>query len=173
MLSSKTAIGCALLLCMMLGLSACGFRPLYGKHSIDANNVTADQKLALVSISPIENRLGQELHNTLRNELTPLGQPRQPLYVLDVTLSEERRAIITTAGLAATREDLYLIATYTLKNEKGETLFSDTAAGSASYNVFLDPYNDLSSRRDAHRRTSKRIAETIRRRLAIYLERGD
>lgn len=156
-----------------IGLAACGFRPLYGKHSTDASGSSVEQRLAAIRIDAISDRTGQEFHNSLRDAINPYGQPSEPLYHLNVRLSEKRHSLAALRNLSTTREDLELIATYVLTNAKGEKLFSETSKSLVSYDLFRDPYNDLSTRRDAHQRAVTQLTEDIRNRLAVYLNRGN
>jgi len=156
----------------MLMLQGCGFRPLYGHHSADEEGINVEDRMAAIRIDPISNRLGQELHNGLRDALNPRGQPSEPLYHLKITLSEVRDSLVTLPDLSSTREDLRLSAMYILMDNEGKEIFKNNARASVSYNIFQDPYNDLSARRDAHLRATNLLTEQIRNRLAVFLNRG-
>ena len=58
------------------GLAGCGFQPLYARDA--ETGVGASDELAKVLILPIRQRTGQQMHNLLRDRLTPRGQPRAP-----------------------------------------------------------------------------------------------
>jgi LPS-assembly lipoprotein len=152
--------------------SACGFKPLYGRHSADETGLNVEQRMALIRIDPIANRVGQEFHNRLRNAINPYGQPANPAYHLAITLSEQRNSLVALPDLSSTREDLILSAQYRLTDAEGKDLFQESARAAVSYNIFQDPYNDLSTRRDAHNRALNLLTEQIRNRVAVYLNRG-
>lgn len=167
----RIQIGAMLMLVFIL--QACGFRPLYGHHSADQSGLNVEQRLAGIRVEAIANRLGQEFHNQLRDALNPYGQPAQATYRLRIELRESRESLVTTPDLSATREDLTVYADFVLIDLEDKPLFRDTSQAAVSYNIFLiNPYNDLSTRRDAHERAIKLLAEEIRNRLAVFLNRG-
>ena len=69
-----------------LASASCGFQPLYGKPSERA--LSAQDRLGTVRILPLPDRVGQQMHNLLRDRLNPRGQPARPDYNLQVTVSE-------------------------------------------------------------------------------------
>ncbi|HEX2582193.1 MAG TPA: LPS assembly lipoprotein LptE [Dongiaceae bacterium] len=160
-------------LVFLVFLSGCGLHPLYGGHTVDAAGVAASDRLQQVKIDPIDDRLGQEFHNRLRDAFNPYGQPGQPLYHLSIALSEIRRATSALINLESTREDLILTATFVLKDIKDKSLLASSAQSQVSYNVFQDPYNDLITRRDAHLRAVNQLTEQVRNRIALFFANNE
>jgi LPS-assembly lipoprotein len=71
----------------LLGLSACGFRPLYGPiTAADGSEAYLEEELAAVRIGPLYDRTGQLLRRSLqrRMEETAPGTPAR--YLLNVNL---------------------------------------------------------------------------------------
>ncbi len=74
-----------LIIGIALGLPACGFRPLY--EVTDDQAMPPTGHMAAIRISPLPDRIGQQMHNLLRDRLNPAGQPLDPAYTLDIRLS--------------------------------------------------------------------------------------
>src|SRR4051812_27534224 len=70
---------------LAVGLSGCGFTPLYGDHGVSAAPGVVTE-MSHVSIRPMADRQGQRLRQVLREELQPTGLT-SPKYDLDVSLT--------------------------------------------------------------------------------------
>lgn len=168
-------------------LSACGWKPLYGKASTPpSGNATVDAHLAAVRVkapvwdrspNPYGNvagkakydaRTSQVLHNALRDGLNPYGQPSAQVYDLGIELKETISQTLTADGGDNKREDLSLKATYLLTDAKGNELLKDQSRSIVAYTVLQDPYQDLVARNDARDRTARQLAELIKLRLSSY-----
>ena len=140
-------------------LMGCGFRPLYG--SGDA--AETENELAAIQVRPIENRIGQILHNHLLDLLTPRGQPRQPKYELDVRLRESiARLGVEKSGLA-TRANLRITAKFSLLSPGGGLLFSGESVTISSFNILGSDVSGHPRRREGRPRPRR---SPDRRRLA-------
>jgi LPS-assembly lipoprotein len=153
-------------------LAGCGFRPLHGQANTTATGVSVDRQMANVSISPIANRDGQQLHNALRDRFNPLGQPSGSDYTLDVNLTTRSYGALSRRDLRSTRRNVEMNAFYSLQDSSGNVVMTDTAVITTGYDEFDDPLNDLSSFEDAVRRSTLQIAEQIHTRVAVFLTPG-
>ncbi len=160
----------ALLAGIALALSACGFRPLY--------EVTDDQamppigQMAEILISPLPDRIGQQMHNLLRDRLNPTGQPLDPAYTLDIRLSESRTELGIRKDETATRANLNLSAQFTLNStQSGGRLFSDRVRTVSSYNILTSPFATGFAKDDARARALRELADAIQTRLGIFFSR--
>jgi LPS-assembly lipoprotein len=153
-------------------LAGCGFRPLYGRANTDAAGVSVDQQMAGVSIGPIANRDGQQLHNALRDRFSPLGQPSYAPYSLDVNLITRTYGALSRRDLSATRRNVEMSAFYSLRDISGNVVMTDRAMITTGYDEFDDPLNDISSLNDAVRRSTLQIADQIHTRVAVFLTAG-
>ncbi len=160
----------ALLAGIALALSACGFRPLY--------EVTDDQamppigQMAEILISPLPDRIGQQMHNLLRDRLNPAGQPLDPAYTLDIRLSESRTELGIRKDETATRANLNLSAQFTLNStQSGGRLFSDRVRTVSSYNILTSPFATGFAKDDARARALRELADAIQTRLGIFFSR--
>ncbi|WP_374381030.1 LPS assembly lipoprotein LptE [Dongia sp.] len=170
-------------------LSACGWKPLYGKASTGpSGSATVDAHLAAIGIkepfwersaapfgdfsagsrAKYDARTAQILHNALRDGLNPYGQPAAPAYTLTIELSESINRTVTADEGDARREDLTLKANFALRDLKGNELVKEKTRSVVAYTVLQDPYQDIEARNDARDRTARQLAELIKQRISAY-----
>lgn len=151
-------------------LSACGLQPLYGRQGPSGGSTVGE--LQTVRIVPIADRPGQELHNALRNELNPRGQPGDPRYSLKVVLTVSKDEIGVQKDDTATRANLILSADYTLVRIADRVLMTRGVAKSiVSYNIVTSEFGTHAAEEDARKRGVRQLAQQMRLRLATYFER--
>ncbi len=156
----------AVLLLAALGLGACGFRPLYGTA---ADGTSSFDDLETVQIDPLPDRVGQQLHNLLRDRINPRGQPREPRYVLRISLSERREALAIEEDETATRTNLRLSARFNLVElDSNAVVFKGFSNSINSYNIVESQFATYVSEQDARERALRELSEDIRLRLATY-----
>ncbi|HVI87428.1 MAG TPA: LPS assembly lipoprotein LptE [Dongiaceae bacterium] len=158
-----------------LTLSACGFHPMYGdpKATGSAGGATSG-KLAEVEIEPIADRIGQQLHNRLRDRMTPAGQPDKPNYRLQVSLAQTD-AVVSNGDGNVRHNSLSVTATYWLSpadNDKSYLMDRINSRVSVSYDTLDDPYNDIATRQDAQLRAVDQLADMITTRVSAYFARN-
>lgn len=159
-----------------LMLSACGFHPMYGNPAAAGSSPggATSAKLALVEIQPIADRVGQQLHNRLRDRMNPAGQPDKPNYRLQVTL-DESDAVVSNGNNNVRHNTLTVIATYWLSpadNDKSYLMDRVNSRVQVSYDTLDDPYNDISTHEDAQLRAVDQLAEMITTRVAAYFAKN-
>ncbi len=156
----------------LLGLSGCGFRPLYGRQS-DTGGSTVDE-IARVQIKPLPDRTGQQFNNLLRDRLNPRGLPADPLYVLEVQLSESISELALRDDETATRANLKLKAEYVLWSRADREVLLDGFAQSVnSYNILDSQFATQVAEQNARERGLRELSDDIRARLALFLLRAD
>ncbi len=164
-------------------LSACGFRPLYGKQ--ESNSISTEQNLSLIEIKPISNRIGQQLHNNLLNRLNPKGRSDRPLYSLAVNVTESTSNLGVQKSAVVTRGNLRVTATFALSHlhtsrenvlkpriEGDASLISGRVSSTSSYDIPQAQYTALAAVKDARTRAVRELADDIRTRLAIYFQQA-
>ncbi len=152
-------------LALPLAIAACNVRPLHGSRS---GEVTSE--LSATRIAPLSNRLGQQLHNMLRDRINPLGQPSDPAYELRVNLSRREAESGLREDETATRITLTLTAQYTLKTTgAGEVVTKGTTGAQAVFNILENRYSSLVSEQSAEERALIIIADSIATRLTTAL----
>jgi len=147
-------------------LSGCGFRPLYSETAT-GDGVLAE--FAGVEISPISDRLGQNVHNHLLDMLNPRGRPARPTYRLKVELQESIQKLAVRRTALATRANLLVGAEFWLVDtSNGKTVTSGTADVVSSYNILDSEFATLSAENNARDRSALLIAQDIRARIGVY-----
>jgi LPS-assembly lipoprotein len=159
---------------LLAPLAACGFRPLYGNASTasTATRETVNQQMAAVRLEPIANRLGQQLHNALRDRFNPLGQPAQSRYSLEVNLTQRIYGALAKRDLSASRRNVETTAFFVLRDSNGTAVLTDQSQTTTGYDEFDDPLNDISALADAERRGTEQLADMISTRVAVFLTGG-
>ncbi len=156
-------------LSLPLWLAACGFEPLYGRKA--GENLPED--FASIQIDPIKDRVGQMLHNQLRDAITPKGVPGKPRYILKVTLNESIQDTAIQRTAFAVRANLVLNATFSLHDATNRgAVFSGSATSQAGFSHQNAEYGTLAGEKDARDRAVRDLAEEIRIRLGIYFKRS-
>ncbi len=161
-----------LLLLTALAISACGFRPLYGRTDLDPRVAPT---LSAVYVDPIPDRVGYELRNSLLDLFNATGQADGAVYRLKLTLAEREEAVVLQSNTAITRYNYTLTAHYDLlPRESTNPVKSGDVTALSAYNVAAAPflYSTVTEERDAKNRAANDVAERIRTELAVYLRRA-
>ncbi|SEH27104.1 LPS assembly lipoprotein LptE [Magnetospirillum fulvum] len=161
-----------LLVAMLAGLGpvGCGFRAIHATAGSTADDSPVGVDLARVRVDPISNRVGQQVRNALVQRLSPRGEPADPLYNLQVELTESTTDVGYRKDGYATLGNLTLIATIRLQRE-GVFLLSESATTVASFDYLGPRYASVVMERDARERAATQIADDIRGRVAAAIER--
>lgn len=150
-----------------VSLTACGFRPLYGDHSVSAVS-TVD--LAAVQIDLIRDREGQMLRNELLDRFQPRGAALKPLYGLSIVLTQQRVGLAIRPDETGSRANLIILATYALRElASGDVVFSGSTRAVTGYNVLSSDFATTSSETDAVRRAVGDLTEQITTRVSVAI----
>lgn len=151
------------------GLPGCGFQPLYGGR--DEPNGAVTKEMSEILVMPIADRTGQKMHNMLRDNLNPLGQPAEPQYGLNVTLKETTEDLGIRKDATATRANLTMEANYSLFSYQDKsTLFRGRSTSTNSYDILDSQYATQVAEDDARTRALQQLSEEMKIRLAIYFK---
>ena len=154
----------ALVLCLMLTLSACGLRPLYSGGS----NGTVAQMLTGIEVTPIE---GGKSGWLVRNALTDrLGSSGTKQYRLDVVLDDKIEGFGVRSDDAITRERRTLRARYKLVDAAGKIVLDATAGSDVGIDVVSSEYATIAAENTALERLSGIVADQIVARIALFAE---
>ena len=155
-------------LALVLLLSACGLRPLYGGGS---SGVVA-QSLQSVQVGPIEGRAGWLVRTALEDRLGSGSIGGSPRYRLEVELDDQITGFGIRRDDSVTRERRTLRARYRLVDAALGTVLLDATAGSdAGIDVVSSEYATVAAEQTALERLSKELADQIVTRLALYASR--
>ena len=153
----------------LCGLTACGFQPLYGQGSREQS---VSESLASVRVEPLRDRVGQQMHNFLRDRLNPNGQPISPNYRLQVQLTESLTELGVRRDETATRANLRMVAVFTLLGyDSDSALMTGRSSSTTSYDILNNPFATTVSEDDARERALREVADDIQTRLALYFKR--
>ncbi len=156
---------------VLLLTTACGFEPIYAYKELGY----IKSELETVHIDPIPDRIGQELRNNLYDIMAPSGAPEQPLWNLDVSLSQSIQNISLERSSFSTRANLKVTASFILKNKDTDNpyFFTATTKAISSYNILDSDYANLIAKRDAQSRAVTSLSKDIARQLALWLRTLD
>ena len=154
-----------------LGLSACGFTPLYGRTGSSAQVVG---QLATIDVRPIPDRVGQMMRTELKRRLS-INRPQGPAqYKLTVTLSEGIAQLAVEQSAFATRANLHLSSSFNLvRTSDGLEVTKGSPSTVASYNILSSDFATQTARADARERAVIGLAQIINQRLSVYFLAGD
>ena len=155
---------------LLVALSACGFKPLYG---VDKSGLSDPQaELATVRVGPIEDRLGQLVRNQLVSYFSPRGHGAQKQYELRVNLSLSSEGTALAQDESATRYNLTLTSGFALFDlASNKKIFAGNVRSIAVYNVIASEYSTLIAKQDAERRAARDVAEELRTRIGVFFSR--
>lgn len=150
------------LLATGLGLSACGFTPLYGTPGV----VSA---LSSVHVTTPEGRVGELIREHLDDALA--HDPGAPAtYRMDLQLGEQRYPRGIRVDNVATRYEYVLTAVYTLvSTSSGATVKTGRVRVEVTYDSADQPYASIAAQQDAQDRASEEAARKIELELATWL----
>jgi LPS-assembly lipoprotein len=155
-----------ILAALVLTLSACGLRPLYGGG--ESGSVAA--VLSSVEVAPIDGRAGWLVRNKL---LERLGEPTGTnTYRLVVTLDDNITAFGIRPDRAATRERRTLRARYQLVSlGTGLVLLDATAGSDAGIDIVSSDYATVAAEQTALENLAGMLADQIVARVGVYAAR--
>jgi LPS-assembly lipoprotein len=151
----------ALALGASLGLSACGFQPLYAQQGVVSN-------LAAVDVVAPKGRTGFLIRQHLQDSL---GQRDvTPEYQMHLVLGETRYARGVRVDNTATRYEYVLTAQYTLtRMPSGEFAKRGQVKVELTYDSDDQPYAAITAQQDAQDRAAEEAARRIELELATWL----
>ena len=148
----------------MLLVAGCGFTPMYG----GGENINPAADLSNFDVQIPRERTAQLVRNELLRNTPPAAIGNAP-YVLRLAMKKEERTLLTTSGALARQKRMRLKARYSLyrRNEKKPLVTGETFADAP----FVTTREHLASehaRMQAERAAARKVAEDIRRRLALF-----
>lgn len=151
------------------GLSACGFRPLYG--DLGDGTMAADQ-LRRIQLDTRNDRIDYLVRTNLIKGLQIQYADAPPAYTLRVRMRDRREGVAVERDTSITRFNYELRAQFALSDlDTGTVLFEGRTRSVAAYNVVDNQFATLSAQRDAEERAAQAISDDIKLQVAIYFDR--
>jgi LPS-assembly lipoprotein len=148
-------------------LTACGFEPLYGTHG---NAASITPELANVRVMVIQDAIGQSLRNQILDMMPP--ENSSPRYALKVALGESGIGVAIAQDATVTRQQLRDNLHAELFDTKtGKTVWKADMAATASYNVLVSQFSNLTGADDARKRNLGELSERLVNQIALYFDR--
>lgn len=156
---------------VILGLSACGFQPMYG--TTGKSNAKAQAHLSQIEIGNIQDREGQYLRNALIDRFYLDQRPHSPVYALQFSnLEEQLIDLDITKFDDSTRGQLRISVTMTLQDKQsGQALLSRNLRSVTSYNILASEFSTRVSEDNARLNTLDDLAQQIETQLSLYFQR--
>jgi LPS-assembly lipoprotein len=129
-------------------LAGCGFHSLYGGPEA----AQFDETLASIQVSPVSERIGQRLANSLRTTSTG-----------DVAIRKD--------GTASRQLEIVYANFQLFELNSSAAIFSGSARSQRSYDIGESPYSVVVVNADAQKRAADEISAEIRNRLMVYFSR--
>jgi len=137
----------------MVGLSACGFTPLYGEANMSA--------LSRVAVTTQDDRLGYRVREQLEDALGRDGS-QQPLWRLQTDLKQSRRSLGRRIDDTATRYELTVRGAWTLTPVSGGEPLGGVETVTTTYAAADQPYAAIAAQQDGEERAAAELARLIR-----------
>ena len=160
---TRFIIGIALL----LGLAACGYKPLYSSGN-DGRGVV--DLLSKISVLETDSRAGQLVRNKLLSSMRPAGTAQPDVFSLSLAPDVVKSSLIDEARPGIQRLHLRLVVSYQLiELSSGTQVNSGKTFSSVSYDVVHEPIADLQAEANALNRAAQEVGTDIHTRLAAYM----
>jgi LPS-assembly lipoprotein len=148
------APGLALALVSSLGLTACGFTPLYGDTGAGAS-------LSRIAVTTQDDRLGYRVREQLEDALGRDGS-QPPLWRLETRIEQSRRPMGRRIDDTATRYELTVRGTWTLTPTTGGDPVTGVETVTTTYAAADQPYAAIAAQQDGEERAAAELARLIR-----------
>jgi len=155
------------LLVLMLGLAACGYKPLYGTG---ADRPGVADALSSISVQEADSRAGQLVRNNLLSSMRPTGTPMQDRYSLALAPEVTKTTLVNQEFPGTERYRLRLIVNYQLTElSSGKQVNGGKTFSTVSFDGVHQPVADLQAEANALDRAAREVGTDIHTRLAAFM----
>ena len=148
-----------------LGLSGCGFTPLYAQPGVVSN-------LAAIDVVGPEGRAGYLIREHLDDAFAK-DHTATPIYRMKLVLGEARYPRGVRIDNVATRYEYVLTASYALiRISSGQQGRAGSVHVELTYDSADQPYASITAQQDAQNRGAEEAARRIQLELAAWLANG-
>lgn len=146
-----------------VALSACSYRPLYGKTE---GNAAVISELSNVAVEEQGNRAGQVVRNEL---ISGFGSSGGSKYLLKIVVAEKNESVSSVAKSVVDRHRYRLSVTYRLVEVgSGDELAAGKSFSSVSYDTVQEPVADIQAAENARDRAARELAQDLRLRISAF-----
>ncbi|MDD3669484.1 MAG: hypothetical protein PHX68_04340 [Alphaproteobacteria bacterium] len=151
---------------ILLGLSGCGWTPLYGTQPAETR-----AEMAAIDILPIANAAGFAMRADLQARLNPTGAAAAKKYALAVEILPVQSFYQNIqTDYFASGEHLTATARYELRDrETGRTLLASSSKAVGSYSIIRDPYATIVTRQKTEQDLMKMLTSDIIQNVISFL----
>lgn len=150
-----------------LGLAGCGFSPLYGTPE---NGSPVALKLASISVTEQNTRLGQLVRNEIVSGITPAGSSGGNAYRLELETRASEIVAVDAINTESLRQHYKVNVSFVLyDSDTGKPVYSGKTFSQVPYDLIDAPVANLQAQVNAQERAAKETGQDIRSRLAAYL----
>lgn len=139
---------------LALGLSGCGFTPLYGDAGVGSG-------LSRIAISTPDTRLGYRLREQLDDALDH-DSAHPPLWRLETVVEQSRQPLGRRIDDTATRYEMTVRGAWTLTPVTGGTPVGGVEVVTTTYAAADQPYAAIAAQQDGEDRAAAILARRIR-----------
>ena len=156
-------LGLALLIGAALALSACNYRPLYGRTE---GNAAVASQLMDVAVEEQRTRAGQLVRNEL---VSSFGSSAGLKYLLKMTVVERSDGAWSVTNSLTDRHRYRLSVSYQLLDSaSGQELAQGKSFSNVSYDTVQEPVADLQAAENARERAARELAQDLRLRVSAF-----
>jgi hypothetical protein len=159
--------GLALAAALALPVSGCGWERLYA----DPQSSPAAAELRAIRVTPIIDRIGQQLEISLRDSLNPTGIPTHYRYTLTTALVYSLSSLgIQSQGTASLGQIEVRTTSILGETSTGQNLLTISLHAQNSFELNPNQYSTVVAESDAGSRTVAELNREIVTRLDIFLQ---
>lgn len=152
-----------------VGLSGCGFKPLYGNGT---TSISA-KELDSVQVAHLPDREGQMLRTLLTQRFNPDDRRATPRFELKINLKKSISNLGVRRDATATRANLSMTADFLLvEMHTGKQSYKGQSSITVSYNILDDRFATVAAQQNAIERALLVIADTIKTRVSAFMTRN-
>jgi LPS-assembly lipoprotein len=144
----------ALTVVSLVGLSGCGFTPMYGDMGVSGS-------LSRIAVTTQDDRLGYRVREQLEDALGRDGS-QTPLWRLQTDLDQSRRSLGRRIDDTATRYELTVRGAWTLTPASGGEPIAGVESVTTTYAAADQPYAAIAAQQDGEERAAAELARLIR-----------
>ncbi len=166
-------LAAAALVAAGLGLSGCGFQPLYATNETDAGVRTPGLRSIYLADLAAPPTVADQLSRNFARRSARADASADALYDLRVEATEQSERLAVQIDASVTRFNYRLVGRYTLTNRRtGENLTGE-ARSIASFNIVSSQYSTLFAENAAREKAARELVEDIERDILLKLAEKD